>query len=221
MYDASEARARLAKSADVVGVKGSDMGILGRAFKAVTAKKENDGWEIEGIATTDDVDCDREVVLPDGLDWSTMNAYKVLYGDHSYGSRYAVGVLRWVSRSMSPNGWKLRARLLPETYSEEIGRTRMLAEAGVLGMSIGFMVRSRSEPTPEEARKYPGAESIVRGAEVFEVSFTTMPCNLACAGNSVYVDDSKSAGLYELVAKGRLDKRFAPPQPKARKTVIV
>lgn len=208
---------RLRKVANERGVDGEGVGMIGRAFKSVAVKQENAGFEIEGIATTDDVDCDREVVLPDALDWYTMGKYKALYADHMYGSRHAVAVYRWAARTKTPNGWRIRARLLPDDYSEEIPRMRTLAEHGALGWSIGFMARERGAPTDAERRSYPGAESIVRKAEVFEVSLTPMPCNLACMGVSVYADDSKAASVGDLVRKGLLPASFA----QARRRIIV
>lgn len=196
------------------------VGMVGRFAKSAAAiVRDGKRIEIEGIATTSHVDADEEVVLPDGIDWDAFKSYQTLYLDHIYGARTAVAKLRYVTRhkSGSVDGWRLRAMLLPDDYSEEVKRVRMLAEAGMLGMSIGFIAADRGALTADEKRLYPKARSIVRKARVFEVSYTTMPCNLACAADRVYVDDEKAAGVRELVTKGLLPasyaRAFAVPAP--------
>lgn len=224
---ADEMRDRLVRAAHkFIGpdVQPDAIGTVGRAFKAATAKPDNGGWDIEGVATTDDVDCENEVVLPGGLDWGPLNAYKTLYGDHIYGVRTAVATLRWVARSSSPNGFRIRARMLPDEFSEDIPRYRILAERGALGYSIGFFATDRGTLTPDEAKRYPRAKSIVRKAAVFECSLTSCPCNLACAGASVYADDSKASVLADLVAKSLLPGRFGSlwdVAPPPRRVVVL
>lgn len=204
---------RMAKTAKLAGIKDADPGLMGLrsgTFKSASVKPDNGGYDIECLATSDNVDCEREVVVPDGLDWGPLNTYKAIYGEHTYGTRNAVATLRWVTRSTSPNGFRMRVRMLPDWYSDDIPRYKMLAERGALGMSIGFYAVDRSAPTPEEKRRYPGAESIVRKASVFECSLTPCPANMSCSGAAVYADDSKSAVLHELVAKGLLPDAYAP-----------
>lgn len=212
-------RASMATTAKRAGFDPEKIGVLGRFLTHIKSGADGDGFEVEGIATTDDVDCDGEVVLPDGLDWKPFQKYRVLYAEHAYGMKYAAATYRYVTRSKSPDGWKIRARLLPDAYSDEIQRVRMLADAGVLGLSIGFIPIESGPPTPEEQARYKGAASIVRRASVFEVSFTTMPCNMACVASAVYTDASKSAELCQMVTKGlaRAEAVYAP----GRKLVLV
>ncbi len=199
----------------------NEVGMMGRMLKAAGAKEDNGGIDIEGIATTDDIDCDDEVVLPEGIDWAPLMSYKVVYADHMYGSRYAVAKVRWINRIKSPNGWAMRARMLPGSYSEDIGRMVALAEADCLGLSIGFVPLERSSPTQDEVKKYGQARSVVRKASVFEVSFTTMPCNMACRTGAVTYDDSKYAAVERLVAKGRIPREWLPQQKKPTVVVVV
>lgn len=182
-----------------------DVGVVGSYLKAAKSIEENGGYEIEGIATTDDVDCDDEVVMPDGLDWKAFESYKAVYLDHMYGTRYAAGVRRWVKRV--GNGWLLRTRLLKEC--EESPKLLELAREGALGLSIGFVPNDRGQPTDAERKRYPRALSVVRSASVFEVSFTSMPCNMRCQTTGVYVDDSKAATLREMVVKGIIPEAWS------------
>jgi hypothetical protein len=183
-----------------LGIDTKDAGIVGISFDSMNVVAENGGHEIEGMATTDDVDCDDEVILQDGLDWSVFNRYKAIYMDHAYGTRNVVGSLRWMRRS--GNGWKMRARLMNTSLFEDAARVMELAQMGVLGFSVGVIPVDRGSPTDAERKRWPKATSIIRKASVFEVSATPMPCNLACAGVSVVADGAKAHRLVDLVAKG-------------------
>lgn len=217
-------RTNLLKRAHTRGVRDGDIGMVGRFFKAATVIAENGGYELEAIVTTDDVDCDQEVVLPDGIDWSVMDTYKTIYTDHFYGVQSVVGKMRSKARVKMPNGWKMRIRLHPDEYSDDVRRVRMLAESETLGASIGFRAIERGTPTLEEARKYPLARAIIRRSQVFEVSLTPMPCNLACRVGPAFVDAEKAAEVIELCRKGQLPGEyssvFRATQAPKKKTVI-
>lgn len=195
-----------------------ESGIGVRWLPATFTQKDIDGGrtEIEGIATCDAVDCDDEVVLPDGLDWSVLERFKGLYVDHLYGVEHVVATLRRVSRVREPNGWKVHAVLLPDDYSADIRRVKELASRGALGLSIGFQAIDRGAPTDEERRLYPRAMSIVRRARVFEVSYTPMPCNVLCATTGVYVSESRAADAAALVRKGYAPPWFSPLLERGR-----
>lgn len=183
------------------------------------------GYELDGIATTGSLDQDEEVVVPGGGDWSLLtdpkSRYKSLYTDHYYGTSNVVATVRWVKRATFPDGWQIRARFMPDDYGEHVKQTRMLAERGALGLSIGFQALDRGAPDASEKAKYPGARSVVRKWKVFEVSTTPMPCNLDCGASMLWVDDGKAAQVGELVSKGLApewaSKRFVRP---ARRVVV-
>lgn len=208
-------RENLLKRAAKLVSGAADVGVVGSYLKAAQTIEENGGYEIEGIATTDDVDCDDEVVMPEGLDWGTFNRYKTVYLDHYYGTENACATRRWVKRT--GNGWLLRARMLKTC--EETPKLLELAREQALGMSIGFVPTDRGTPSPEERKRYPKANSIVRKAMVFEVSLTSMPCNLACQTTAVYVDDSKAAKLADMATKGLIPVEWA--RRKRRRIVLV
>lgn len=183
-----------------LGLEVKDAGMVGLSVLDMRVVEENGGYEIEGMATTDDVDCDDEVILQDGLDWSVFNRYKAIYMDHAYGTRNVVASLRRVTRR--GNGWAMRARLMPVDKFEDAARVLELAKAGALGFSVGVLPMDRGAPNDMERKRWPKATSIIRKASVFEVSATPMPCNLSCAGVSVVMDGAKAMKLNELVAKG-------------------
>ncbi len=158
--------------------------------------------DIVCVATTDDLDLDGEVVLPDGADWSYFEKNRVVFLDHSYGSSQAVATLRNIKRQ--GNGWVCRATLLNDPQNENVRIVKTLAEAGVLGMSIGFTVTDAGQPTPMEQKAYPGADYIIRKWNAVEVSYTAMPCNVACRTQAmIYGGDEKRASVVGLLTKSK------------------
>jgi hypothetical protein len=160
-----------------------------------TANGNND---VIAIATTDDVDLDDEVVLPQGCDWSYLVANKKLFVDHEYDIKHCVGSLRSMAPFPSTNavkGWKFRARLydgMPYPAAEAV---RKIIEQDGIGISIGFLAIDYGPPTAEERVKYPGASSIVRESKLLEASFTCLPCNVSCQTLQMRMDESKSASV--------------------------
>jgi len=200
-------RARLDSLCKRAGIQVTgEFGQRGMYFKSVSVENPPAGREIVGISTTDRVDFDREVVMPGGLNWEPLLKYRCMYVEHDMHMRSVAATVRSVKRLQTPNGWQIRGKMLGDSYSEHIPRLPMLAEAGVLGLSIGFMATNVGPPTPDEKAIYPQAESIVRSADVVEVSFTTMPCNLDCYSDVVYLDDTRSGDVMKMADRGLVSK---------------
>lgn len=159
--------------------------------------------DIVCVATTDDVDLDGEVVLPDGADWTYFQKNKVVFLDHSYGSAQAVATFRSITRQ--GKGWVCRATLLNDPENENVRIVKTLADAGVLGMSIGFTVEDAGQPTDQERKAYPKANWIIRKWNAIEISYTAMPCNVACRTQAVIYgeDGGKRANVVGLLTKSR------------------
>lgn len=205
------------------------VGRVGRFCKAADLIPEANGWIVEGVATTDDVDSDDEVVVPSGIDWKILDSFKTLYLEHVMDFGAAVATLRYVKRfpdkSTNPRGWVLRARMLPEDSEPAVTKLLAMIREGAMGFSIGFLADDRGRLTPEEQKRYPNAKSIVRKCRVFECSFTTHPCNLSARVNGLYVDDSKAAQVLSLVRKGVLPaeygRAYTPSERAGRKVLFV
>lgn len=185
----------------------SKAGILGVSLgKDTRVIEDRGGYEIEGLATYSNLDCDDEVVLSNGLDFSLFLRYKAIYNDHNYGTRNVVATLRRMNPVKGIGndvvGWKIRTRLIDTDRFDDSARVLELTRHGAMGFSIGFVPIDRSAPTAEERKKYPGANLITRQAAVFEVSATPMPCNMSCAGVEVVADEGKAARLQSMVTKG-------------------
>ena len=64
-------------------------------------------------------------------------------------------------------------------------QVQALAEAGNIGMSIGFEILDASAPSAEERKAFPNARGIIRAWKLLEVSYTAMPMNQDCQSDLV------------------------------------
>lgn len=134
--------------------------------------------EIHCWATTDAVDMQGEVVLPDGLDVkSYLLKTRTVYLDHEYSPSAVVAKIRDMQRK--GNGWISVTQLLDKD-DDDVRALAGLAKCGMLRQSLGFNRRECGKPTGDESKRYPGAMKITRKSIGRELSFTTMPVNPDC-----------------------------------------
>ena len=168
------------KDLSTVGVQGS------RADDVGIDIDEND---IEGFATTDNVDEVEEVLLPEGADRSYFDRTKILYADHRYDLASILGKVRYIRPGVTPEGnrgWEFRAHVLTRDNPALGGKViDIVRQLGTIGVSIGYEPIEWGSPTQEEAKAYPKAKSIVRKWKMLEVSLTGMPCNSQCFARAV------------------------------------
>lgn len=173
---------------------------------------QNDGRTIDAIATTDDVDLDGEVVLPNGC---SMDDYffknRKVFCEHEKHRDKAVGYMRRVDpifRAGEQKGWRMQTFCYPNQLGNDV---LMMAKNGGIGMSIGFFPLKRTKPTEEEVKKYGRGKSfaaVIPQWHWMETSFTALPANVAC--QSVGVVSDKSAGVIDnLLCKGLIAKSSA------------
>lgn len=162
--------------------------------------------DVVALATTDDIDLEEEVVLPGGADISYFKKNKKVFVDHTYDTMSAIGVLRNLKRWSGPggrDGWIARVHVPDSPDNPLASHVLALAAAEGIGMSIGFEAMDFGRPTADEQKKYPGAKSIVREWRWLELSFTAMPCNVACQSQSVIADSEKAARAREILTKSK------------------
>jgi len=140
-------------------------------------------FEILSWATRNTVDMEGEVVIPDGADTSYFSKNRTLFVDHEYDIMKAVGKMR--NMKMTPQGWLLRGALVNNPENPYRNQVQSLAEAGNIGMSIGFEVLDASAPNEQERKAYPNARGIIRAWKLLEVSYTAMPMNQDCQSDLV------------------------------------
>lgn len=170
---------------------------------------------IKGIATTDDVDADDEVVMPEGIDTASyLMANRKYFVDHRYDVRNTIGVIRSMNpfptaKAGAQRGWQYVAELtfgLGAGLAEDV---YTIAKAGGIGTSIAFKALDWGSPTADEKKKYPRASSVVRKSVAVELSATAMPCNVACQSGAMTIDEKRLGILDGLVTKSLISRESA------------
>lgn len=149
--------------------------------KAIGVDTNANNRDVIVRATTDDVDLDSEVVLPEGVDMSYFASNKNVFLDHDTGFHNWVGKVR----SITPykvggvvRGWDVRFSLCRTKVGDRIlEEFREDPEHGAV--SIGFGVTEAGPPSEDERKAYPGADTIIRGWRWVELSVTALPANAA------------------------------------------
>jgi hypothetical protein len=196
--------------------KDDPIGVIGVSCKDVKVDEQNGNNDVVAIVTTDDIDLDDEVIDPAGLSFDYLQANEFFFVDHVYDTKtHTAGALRgplgaWPS-TKDQKGWRARIRMIDNEAGNAV--KQLIREAGHIGLSIGFYPTDRGPLTEEEQKRYTRngktPTSIVRSAEVFEVSFTALPCNVSCQGQFVSGGDSEVRALRTLVADGKVDGKVA------------
>lgn len=188
---------------DSVGIAAK--GPLGVVTRIKEKTRLEDDRELVGMATTDDMDLEEEVVLPGGADLTYVSANKSLFMDHRYDGMNKIGVIRNSTRAKSPtgaDGWLSRVHL---HNSKNPLVEHVLACAadpdGAPGFSIGFEALDYGRLTADEQARYPRAKSIVRRWRWIELSCTFMPCNVACQTRAMTTDTSRVAKARAILTK--------------------
>lgn len=194
------------------------------AAASLSIKSAGGTEEVEGIATTDDVDMDGEVILQDGIDWSLMEgrgAYKTLYVDHMWSAATAIAKFRFAKRVSMPGGKTatiIRAAFLPDEYSEHVRQVKQLVRSGMCGLSITTLYAKKDyRPPAKENERYQGARGIITKSRVVEVSFTSMPVNVACSTWMASADSDTLARAASFGRTGGVPRSFLELAKRARR----
>lgn len=180
-----------------------------RCFQVESKDINAGGRIIDVLATTDAVDLDREVVVPSGCDMSVYNQNKRNFLDHDYRFEKHVATMRscvpWPN-AKNFRGWKNRSQVLAGLSHPFADDLLTVAQQAGIAASIGFELVSGSPPMDTDPPSYQEAEYVVRACRVIELSFTAMPCNMACQSTDEMPAkdlEQRMAALEELAVKGR------------------
>jgi hypothetical protein len=166
--------------------KNAEVGVFSSFGKGQTV--DMGAREIFVIATTNDIDLEKEVVVPEGANVAPFMRLRNIFVDHEYEFKYCVGKLRNApSPFFGPDGlmkgWKCRLYIsdLPNNpYPNDI---LTLAQDGGICVSVGFGATDAGKPTLAEVKRYSQdgvtPKSIVRAWDWYELSATMFPMNLA------------------------------------------
>jgi hypothetical protein len=173
----------------------------------VSAKARVDEQErsVVHYITTDAIDREKEIVLPDGLDFSEYRQNAIVLWAHKY-DQPPIGKNLWVRRE--GNGWLAKTVFAPTQRGEECWQ---LAKGDFLkAWSIGFLGDKgfSGAPTQKELNEHPAwkdAHCIHRKAKVVEYSMCDVGCNqealtraLQTKAISLSPDFAKELGLEEV-----------------------
>lgn len=206
-------RSRAAARGYAAAAKGP-VGVKGYSRATVSVDEENGNNDIILRANTDQVDLDREVVVPSGADTTYFFENRVIFSDHQTDVASVVAGLRSASlkkRAAGGEEWLIRVRLIPEM--PQSGWIKAIAREVGIGCSIGFLATEYGPPTGIERKAWPGVESVVRRWPWLETSFTPMPCSVTCGTTmgekSVKIDKSRQDGLDRMLRLGHLPTEAA------------
>lgn len=190
--------------------------------KVGVARLKNEGMPVVNdrnitlIANTDDIDMQREVVLPAGAVTTYFDQNKSIFVDHDYRWQSLVGKMRNISPYPSAKNhkqWRVQVAILELQASPICNDILTVAREWGIGSSIGFEGLEGGPPTPEEMKAFPakgalGLEWVTRKWLWLELSVTAMPCNVPC--QSVGEREEKTAAyLDDAVVKGRISRKGA------------
>ena len=194
------------------------IGVWASFNKDVSVDTDNGNRDIIVVANTDDIDLENEVVVPSGASMDYFASNGKVFVDHDYSFGSAVGAVRKNGIVAFPSlsdqrGWKVRVGMLSLKGNPVPDDILTIAKEVGIGVSIGFEATDYGPPTDEEEKRYTGKggppKSVVRSWKWIELSFTAMPCNVACQSQAVVVDDSRAASLEGLVTKGLIQRQSA------------
>lgn len=180
--------------------------------KSITTEPEKRLVRI--IANTDDVDLDREVVVPSGADTRYFRQNKSVFCDHDTRMSQSVAVLRTLTPEPDHHrfkAWKANVCIRNNPTGDEL--LTMISEEGV-GASIGMLPTDYGAPSEMERKQYTRGESlvksIVRAWEWLELSFTCFPCNVSCSASLVKsMDDRMPTTIERLLVGNQISTKSA------------
>lgn len=188
------------------------VGVKGVFGKDVSVQDNGQDRFLTVVATTDDLDDDREVVIPGGADTSYFFRNRKIFVDHRLHTEYCVGHLH--SANLKANGWVCRIRMFKLPGNPLADDILTIAREAGIGVSIGFVPTDMGAPTHEELAKYGKAvepRKVIRAWRWIELSIAAAPCNVSCQSfaASPVDNEGKYKLLDELVTKGRIQLRSA------------
>jgi phage head maturation protease len=158
--------------------------------KAYQYRKKNTSSDVQfepgerasiDIITTDSVDHEKEVVLPDGLNLGSYRKNPIVL--YSHDAEKPIGKSLWIKGTLNGLKAKTLYATRPDNFEGDFlpDLVFALVQQSILkGRSIGFIPLVIDSPTPEQIKARPdweGANVIISKSELFEYSIVSIPCN--------------------------------------------
>lgn len=165
--------------------KDAAIGVVSSFCQEQSVADRPNGLDITLVATTQDIDLDREVVKPEGADTSYFFNNRSIFVDHYYDFEHCVGKLRSalpISKGGVQTGWRITFHLFPLKKNPFAADIETFARDNALACSIGFNAIDAGKPTAAEVLRFKQGDqtprSVVRAWEWLELSITMFPCNV-------------------------------------------
>jgi len=198
----------------------TDLRVFQPIGKELSVDREN--RLIKFVATTEDVDCDRQVVRAAGARTEYFFKNRNVFVDHEYDIRSFVGKLRaatpWngkgPTRQGAPdhNSWWVKVYILPLSGNPLGDDILTMAEHGGIGTSIGYEPITERKTTAEEKSIYGKGgvtpTSILWDWAWVEQTITAIPCN-ANSQSIPEIDGQKAKVIEGLLTKGLIKPESA------------
>jgi len=132
--------------------------------------------------TTNAIDRDKEVLLPEGMDATDFEKSPSIFWAHDY---FQLPLGKAVALKRFPNHWLAKGVMAerPDTHPEQAewfpDTVLSLMEQGVIkGVSVGFDPVTHRKPNTEDRRKFgEGVQNVVSRWRLLEYSIAPMPAN--------------------------------------------
>lgn len=190
--------------------------------KAEEERGQNGRMMISAVATTNGIDLENEVVVPEGADPSYFLNAKAIYWAHN-SFDLPVATLRSLRLLPDKSGWRMQCSTVNTEFARDVATC--IAEGAINGVSIGFLRTDSGAPSPEEIMRYGPCEYVTRRWRWLETSITPMPCNPQALIDGVAVEksiaDEAASAISRLAAKGRISRKSAESMGVKRKAIVV
>lgn len=187
------------------------IGLIGLPSLYCKAADSKNPRDIVVTANTDDIDLDQEVVIPDGADTRHYRANGANFLDHKYDFPHHVGFMRSLRMADGGRAWINRSQIFDNLKSPLADDLLTVAATAGIGSSIGYEELDGGPPNDKDPVRYQKADWVTRKWSMIELSFTAMPCNVACHGGAeAGMDAEKCWGILDnLVTKSRIKRETA------------
>lgn len=133
------------------------------------------------VITTDSVDREKEVVIPDGIDLDAYRRNPIVLFSHD--DEKIIGKSQWIKPTINGIKSKTQYAYRPDDFQGDFlpDLVYALVRQDILkGRSIGFIPTVIDEPTAEQVKARPDwseARLIISKSMLFEYSVVAVPCN--------------------------------------------
>lgn len=194
------------------GVKASD--VVG-AFSSIAREQRTDvkSRDIVVVATTNDIDLDREVVVPSGANTEYFSNNGSVFVDHCYSLPFCIGKLRNKPKAITDSsgvvcGWLCRFHVYDGAKNPLADDVWTMANQGGISVSIGFRATDFGDTSPSEKIMYSkggvSPRSIVRKWDWLELSVTQFPCNVMARQIGIETEDDDEVPIMTDSVKSRI-----------------